>query len=566
MKYFNKTFIHFLLLGIAIFGLYWQTTNFDFVLDDRIVITHNNFVKKGIDGIAEIFGNDSMTGFLGKQPDLLAGGRYRPLSLAVFALGYELFGMDTFYFHLLNILFYLASILLLYITLSRLFNFSEKNKDSIKFDNKPYIFLAALLFAAHPVHTEAVANIKGLDEILAFLFGIGAFLFALIYFDKKKLLFMVISGISFLLSLFAKESTLPLLVAIPVSFYFFRNSSLKTVLRFFLLLLIPTVIYLLIRNGALGFLLNNNVNTTGIMNDPYIEASAGQKVGTILFTLLLYLKLLFFPHPLTHDYYPFHIEYMELYHPLSIVAFIVIASLIWVAVKGIKQRNKLAYIIFFFFITISIVSNVAINVGTFMNERFLFIPSFAFSVLIVFLFEKYIRDKKIKTAMFVIIAVLLVGFFYKSFGRIPDWKEIMSLNRVAVKVSKNSARSNCFYAISYYDEIIVEKDHEIKMEKIIESQKYIGRSLEIYPEYAEALKMKAAFAAEIYKIDKNEERLLDVFREVSAVRHVPFVDEFCAWLVHRADKNNMTNFYFDVGYNIFAVKKQNFNVEKNLLL
>ncbi len=36
--------------------------------------------------------------------------------------------------------------------------------------NIPVAFVAALIFAVHPVHTEVVANIKGRDELLAGIF------------------------------------------------------------------------------------------------------------------------------------------------------------------------------------------------------------------------------------------------------------------------------------------------------------------------------------------------------------------------------------------------------------
>ena len=77
--------------------------------------------------------------------------------------------------------------------------------------------------------------------------------------------------------------------------------------------------------------------------------------------------------------------------------------------------------------------------------------------------------------------------------------------------------------------------------------------------------MKAGFSAEIYKIDKDVDKLLNIFKEVLAVRQIASVDEFGDWLVRRADKNKMANFYFDVGYNIFAVQKQNFNLALHYL-
>ena len=64
-----------------------MSITYDFVLDDQIVITSNDFTKKGVKGIADIFANDSFTGYFGEQKDLVAGSRYRPLSIAIVCTG-----------------------------------------------------------------------------------------------------------------------------------------------------------------------------------------------------------------------------------------------------------------------------------------------------------------------------------------------------------------------------------------------------------------------------------------------------------------------------------------------
>lgn len=559
MNNFTKSVSCLLITLIAIFGLYWQSTNFGFVLDDRIVIEENSFVKEGTKGIKDILSNDSMTGFLGKQPDLLAGGRYRPLSLVVFALGYDIFGLNAKWFHILNLLFYALSVFLFYLTISKLF------KNSIHKNVFPVVCFSVLLFAVHPVHTEVVANIKGLDEILAFLFAMPALLFMMLHYDKKKPVYIFLAGLCFLLSLLSKESTLPLLAVFPVSLFFYRGSTFKKAAIYFGYLLVPVVVYLFIRYEAMGFLLNNKVNTTGIMNDPYFEAGISKKFGTILFTLLLYLKLLFFPHPLTHDYYPFHIKHHEIYHPLALLGLFVLAGLVYIAAKGFRSRNIPAFIILWFLATLSIVSNALVNVGTFMNERFLFVPSAAFSMLVIYSFIQFEKKNLAFKVLLVFWLLTGIGFVIKSYLRIPAWENEKTLNAAAVKVSKNSARANCFYAVSLYDDIRAEENTEIKLQKTEVAKKHIDRSLEIYPEYADALRMKAGLAAEEYKVKKNVKTLLAVFKEILAVRHIAYVDEYTDWLERRTDKKTMSDYYFEVGYNIFAVKEKNLNLATRYL-
>ena len=561
MKYFNNTWLHIFLIVFAVFILYWQSTRFDFVLDDKIVVTENTFVKEGIKGIGDIFSNDAMTGYFNKQPDKLQGGRYRPLSMVIFAICFQLFKLNPFYYHLINILFYTSCCILLYFTMLRVFNLTPENLSKYKI----YIFSAALLFTIHPVHIEAVANVKGLDEIMTFLFGISAFLFTLLYFDSKRTFYLIASLACYLLSLLSKESTLPLVLAIPVSLYFFRKASIQTVLKHFLILLIPAGLYLIFRYHALGFLAGNNVTSNALMNNPYLYASASQKAGTILYTFLLYLKLLFFPHPLTHDYYPYQIKLIGIFHPYSLLGILVIVFLMWVAIKGIKGRSYFSYVIFYFLVTIVLVLNIVINVGTFMNERFLFVPSFAFALLLSVIPMRFNENKKLKISFLCLLALMLVGFSYKAAGRIPDWKDKKTLNLAAIKVSKNSARANCFYGVTLYDEILTEKDTAVKLKKIKEAEHYIDRSLQIYPEYSDALTMKAGLAAEQYKIEKNTHLLLQAFREVLKVKHVPFIDEFTDWLAPRVNKDTMANFYFDAGYKIFASLQHDYKSAEHYL-
>ena len=77
-----------------------------FVMDDAIVIIDNQYTLKGISGWPGIFENDTFYGFfreVGKD-HLVAGGRYRPLSLALFALEGQIFGFKPIVFHFFNIL------------------------------------------------------------------------------------------------------------------------------------------------------------------------------------------------------------------------------------------------------------------------------------------------------------------------------------------------------------------------------------------------------------------------------------------------------------------------------
>jgi hypothetical protein len=88
------------------FLLYINTLRNNYALDDSIVITENLYVQKGISGIKDIFSNDTFTGFFKMKKDLVQGGRYRPLSLATFAIEKSLWGNRPYLSHLINALLY----------------------------------------------------------------------------------------------------------------------------------------------------------------------------------------------------------------------------------------------------------------------------------------------------------------------------------------------------------------------------------------------------------------------------------------------------------------------------
>jgi tetratricopeptide (TPR) repeat protein len=323
---------------------------------------------------------------------------------------------------------------------------------------------------------------------------------------------------------------------------------------------IPVILYFWIRYAAIGFILSENITRTGIMNDPYSDAGLLQKYATILLTLLIYLKLMFIPWPLTHDYYPWHIALQSAANPWPWSALVVLFILGYLIYIKRKTLSPWIFAVLYFFITLSIVSNVLVNVGTLMNERFLFIPSIGFSILAVCFIGALSRlpSRLARYGAWGIPVVLCILFIFISFVRIPDWKSSKILDHTDVLTSRNSARANLFAGVSLWKDILEEKNDTVKLKMIMEARAFNDRALEIYPEYADALKMKAGYAAEIWKINKDIKALLNEFEQAVSVKPVPYVEEFINWLLPRSDKKMMLSFLYRVGYELFAQKQKNF--------
>jgi protein O-mannosyl-transferase len=116
--------------------------------------------------------SDYWYGFTGNKQ----GAIYRPASLIMFAIEWTLFPDNPIPSHFINVLLFSLTCVILFHLLSRLFQ-----------NNLIVPLICTLLYAAHPIHTEVVNNIKSRDEILCFLFSIVSLLFFLRYYSTKNI-------------------------------------------------------------------------------------------------------------------------------------------------------------------------------------------------------------------------------------------------------------------------------------------------------------------------------------------------------------------------------------------
>ena len=524
----NNTLSLIVIAALSI-AIYAQSIGFDYALDDTMVIVKNQFTKKGISGISDIFRYESFRGYFGEQKQLLEGDRYRPLSIATFAVEQSLFNGNRAVSHAINILLYALTGILLFRVL--LFMFPSKKGENTegvhKYLNVP--FIATLLFMTHPLHVEVVANIKGRDEIIALLGELGSIYFTFKYLNSNKLKYLIYSFSTFCIGIFSKESVITFLVIVPLTAHFFTKAHWGEKVKVTLPLLFGTLFYLAMRVNAIGYLLDNK-EIVDLMNNPFYGMSFGDKMATIFYTFLVYFKLHIFPHPLTHDYYPFHIPRMTWGNWQPWLSLLLHVGLCVVILRGWRSRSVWAYAAAFYLVTLSIVSNVFVSVGTFMNERFVYHASLGFCLALAYFLTEIVGNtegvrnsnifgKGAKTIAISLAALFVIGFSIKAVLRVPDWRNGSTLNDSAIKYSPNSARANCFFAVSIWENRFTKlpKDASEK-EKLacLDSMKmYFNRSVEILPKYGAAQKMRAAVAAEYHKMDKQIEPLIKVFEEVN---------------------------------------------------
>lgn len=446
-----------LVLAILGFVLYANTISHDYALDDAVVIRRNSYTTSGFAGIPKLLFEDSIAGFLQERETFhVPGGRYRPLSLITFAIEHQIFGLNPHISHAINALLYAATAVLIFLLISTLFADSASTTWW-----RCIPFLTALIFVVHPLHTDVVANIKGRDEILALLAALGTILLAL----QKRHLALV--GLCYFAALLAKESAITFLAVVPLALLVAgrEKAELK---RTMIPLAIAAVVFLVLRQIAIG---GGRPPLPELMNNPFLEASLGQRIGTTFLTWAIYLRLLFFPHPLTVDYYPYHVPLVGIAHPGALLG---LALAIAVLICGVRNwRGRIGFALLYIALTFSIVSNLFFNIGAFMAERFFYAPSLGFCLLLAMVIA---RQKK-QVACAAIIAIAVLGSL-KTVSRNLAWKDDITLFATDVATSANSAFSHFNYGVRLTQRG-EESDHAL-------ARQHLERAIEIHPTHGMA--------------------------------------------------------------------------------
>jgi len=474
------------IIAILSFAIYANTITHEYTQDDAIVIYDNMYTKDGVSGIPGLLKYDTFRGFFKTEgkANLVSGGRYRPLTPIMFAVEYQLAPNSPWLSHFLNILLYCFLGVLIFWTLRQLLagHLHEKTAFWVSLS-------AALLYIAHPLHTEAVANIKGRDEIVAMLASIGAVYLGLKYMIKPNIKSLGLIALVFFLGLMSKENTITFLAVWPLAALLFKKDNWKSSIAPWLAMMAATVIFLIIRTTVLGFDLGGA--PMELMNNPflklegnrYVTMDLGEKMATIIYTLGKYIQLLVFPHPLTHDYYPRHIAMMTFSDPkvlLSLLGYLILAV---IALFQWKKNPIITFGILYFIITLSIVSNIVFPIGTNMSERFMFMPSLGFALLLSWLImHRLVNKTSLKTGL-AFLSVITLLYSVKTISRNKVWVNDYTLFTTDVKTSKNSAKVLNAAGGALTTEAFKLADSNKKTQMLNEAVGYLNQSLRIHPGY-----------------------------------------------------------------------------------
>ncbi|HOZ52106.1 MAG TPA: hypothetical protein PLU17_09630 [Chitinophagaceae bacterium] len=507
-----KGYTPYIIMMLCSIALYANTFKHQYALDDEIIISKNEYVLRGIAGMPDIFSKDLFESFYTQMNTTaqLAGGRYRPLAVASFAIeqefigtrqdanfeanGWDLnhngkqdieedinkdgnyndkdikskgFGMR----HINNTLFYGLAVCMLFLFLSK-----------IVFKENPLLaFVISLLFLFHPIHTEVVANVKSRDEIFSFLFMMLSLFLAHQYATQRTLKYLILTCLTFFCALLSKEYGVVLLILIPLSLYLFDENKFKigNYIGLVLGLLVSFGIYYGIRSTiVIG---ESNLQDQELMNNPFLLADETQKLATKFFIFLKYFVTLVLPHPLSSDYGYNSIPYKDYSDYRVWIGIVILFGSIGAGLLAFKKRNWTAFAIAFYMLNILLVTNFVFNIGATMGERLVFHSSLGYCMLLGFGLMWIGEKINLKQMSIVLVLPILVLYSMKTFSRNKAWENDITLALTDVENMPESIALNGNASSRNLDMSELPKNKDRAPELIRKAISYGNKAVKLHP-------------------------------------------------------------------------------------
>lgn len=426
----NKTW--FWICIASAFLLNIGTSQFDFTLDDPLVVSQNIYVDKGLDGIVDIWTHTNREGYDGHKES-----NYRPFSISLFAIENQVFGKKPAAHHFVHVLYYVFAVALVFRFLSFVFRSNTQHLAG----------LITLLFAIHPIHTEVVANLKSRDEITALIGVLISLISCLKFIDVKSVKWLALFILGLGISFFSKESALPLVAIIPITLYFFRSLKSREAFIIYGATAGIALFYFFMRIYVAGtpgpaFTLSENA---------FFQFTVPERNVAALSLLPRYLFLLIFPYWLTADYSFNQLSLGGFKDPFTYLGLVLAIGLIYFVIKRLAKKEAGMYGILFFGAFYLVTSNIFFLTGATLAERFMFMPSLGFVMAAVYYFNHYIFvDQRRVYGTYALIPFLLF-FIFKTLDRNRDFKSNETIYKVTAETSSQSVRALTKYARLLYN-------------------------------------------------------------------------------------------------------------------
>jgi len=441
---------------------------------------------------------------------------FRPILFITFAINYKISGLNPLSYHTVNLLLHIANTLIVIILTRRI---------ALRFTEELYsdriAFITSILFAVHPIGTEAITYISSRSSLLATTF----YLLSLLSYTQfnqtenrsRQILYYILTIIFFLMGVGTKEIILTLPIMIVILDIFSLKLSLKDTIKRVFTTHITFVIIIFA-----GVLIRIYFFFTYEKVGGVLPRSIYENLLTQSEVIIKYIRLLLIPigQNLIHNY-PTVRTILNLYTLLCIFT---IFSLIWYAIRKRNTYPFISFGILWFFVTL-LPSSSFIPFQEAMTEKHLYLPMIGFLITISgvlsIIYQRFQEYQRIlKKGFAIIIAILSILTIHRNY----IWGDSIRLWEDILKKTPDSWATHYAYADVLRKQAEIDLDMSYKNYTLGDqgrAQKYmnqfilhINKAIEHYiestqyrPVYIDALLNTGICYGMLYQLTKTEKDL-----------------------------------------------------------
>ena len=412
----------------------------DFAFDDLLIIIENTSIQD-LATLPEALVSPYWPNEYGR--DL---GLWRPLATAFYGVQWAFWGENPAMFHVLNVVLHGVVTALVVLVLAELAPLA-------------LAFVAGLLFAAHPVHAEAVANVVGLAEVLSSALYLGA---CLVFLRARERITLLSGGaitLLFVLAFLAKESA----VTLPGVLFLLDgardNVRFKEALSY---VRRRWAIYVSLTT-TVGLILIARYVVLGSVASPLAPLGAAllqddvARIWTVASTWPHYFRLLFFPLDLSADYSPaviplaFDWTASGTLGALLLLGTLAMALRLWgTRTLGVDRTppRLFSFGVLWLVITLSPVSNVLFLSGVLLAERTLYLPSVGFVALLAWIGVELYKERRRLAEGALILVLMLMSL--RTVTRNATWRNNLTVFDTLIREHPESGRAQWLVGDAQY--------------------------------------------------------------------------------------------------------------------
>jgi tetratricopeptide (TPR) repeat protein len=423
-------------LALAVFVAYGNVYGNQFLFDDNLLIQLNSYLRDW-STFPHLFTASTTEGAH------IQGGFYRPLQNILFFIAFQLGGEHPFWFHVLNVALHIANACLVF-TLGRRLNFTPLPA-----------FLASLLWALHPLHTEAVTYMSGTADPLYVFFCLTALCMLIPTFSPQRIKWSIPF---FMLALASKETAVmfPLLVVVCMFMASPDRLNFRTYWRTWPLWLV-TALYLAWRLTANKFAGPNNYEQlyvlSGNQNLKLYADHIDYRLYTFLATLPDYARLLIWPSDL-HMERKFDLYIQPFLWPVVIgfgIAALVLGQIMWG--KG-RRGLPLSFGLLWCAASYAPNTGILMPVNSFILEHWMYLPSAGLFLGLGQTLHNALarRPKAFQTAAIGLCLILAVIEGILTFAQNEIWRDPFTFYSHIFKYGDATSRCHNNLAMAYAEQ------------------------------------------------------------------------------------------------------------------